>query len=178
MSGRMKGTISGLVLGSLLVAGAPALAGAQARGYVGVGGGVSIPMGDFGDAFKLGWLGQVIGGVTFPNGLLGLRANATYGQHKPKEGEGNLKVLGAIGDVVLTPKMEGKAAPYVVGGAGMMQFKNGESDWDLAWNAGGGVRIAAGNLGVYVEARFLQARGNGVTTNMIPITAGVRIGGN
>jgi len=92
--------------------------------------------------------------------------------------DGSLKLLGAIGDVVLTPRMEGKAAPYVVGGAGMVQFKNGESDWDLAWNAGGGVRIAAGNLGVYVEARFLQARGNGVTTNMIPITAGVRIGGN
>ncbi|MGQ0702293.1 MAG: outer membrane beta-barrel protein [Gemmatimonadales bacterium] len=179
MRGGMKGMIGALVLGGLLVA--PELASAQTRGYVGIGGGVNLPIGDFGEFFKLGWLGQVTGGVTLSNGILGFRVDGGYGQNKPEEGEGSLKLIHAFGDVVLTPRMEGKAKPYVLAGAGIVNFKNGDSSTDFAWNAGAGVVIAAGRVGVYVEGRFVQARDKEgdetFTSNMIPITVGVRIGG-
>lgn len=178
MKGGMKGTIGALVLGSLLVATAPGSASAQARGYVGIGGGGSLPIGDLKDAVKLGWLGQVIGGVTLPNGIIGVRVDGTYGQNKVKDpGTGTIKFIGAMGDVVFSPKMQGKAAPYVLGGAGILNSKDGASSTAFAWNAGAGVKFAAGNMGVYVEARFLSARKSGVTSNMIPVTVGVRIGG-
>jgi len=175
---RMKG-IGALVLGLLLV-GAAGSANAQARGYVGIGGGVSLPMGDFGDGSKMGFLAQVNGGVNFGETMFGVRVNGTYAQHKEKDpGTHTLKLLGVTGDVVLTPKTEGKASPYILAGAGMVNSKvESASSTDLAWNAGAGVKFNAGSVGVFVEARFMQVRGDGSSSSMIPITAGVRIGGN
>lgn len=178
MRGGMKGTIGALVLGALLVASAPAVAGAQARGYVGIGGGVSLPIGDFKDGVKLGFLGQVTGGVTLPNGILGFRVDGTYGLHKEKDpGTETIKLLSVTGDVVVSPKTSGKAAPYVLAGAGMLNIKNGGSESAFAWNAGAGVVLKSSKVGVYVEARFLSATKDGNTNSMIPVTVGVRIGG-
>ena len=178
MRGGKRGIIGALVLGGLLAA--PGLASAQVRGYLGIGGGANIPIGDFGDAFKTGWLAQVMGGVTLSNGILGFRVNGTYGQNNLKDefGEGKLKMIGALGDVVISPRMEGKVAPYVLGGAGFVNAKNGESETDFAWNAGAGAKFSAGRVGIYVEGRFVQVRTEGESSNMIPITAGIRIGGN
>lgn len=180
----MKGMVGAVVLGSLLALSAPGAAEAQTRGYLGIGGGVNIPMGDFADGVKTGWLGQVVGGVTLSNGILGFRVDGTYGQNNAKgTGDGKFKLIGALGDVVVSPKMAGKAKPYVLAGAGMMNAKISagtvsESDTKFAWNAGAGVAFAAGKVGIYLEARFLSVKTEGSSSNMIPITAGVRIGGN
>jgi hypothetical protein len=181
----MKGMIGAVVLGSLLVASAPGAADAQARGYVGVGGGVSVPIGDFKDGVKLGWLGQVIGGVKI-NDIFGVRVNGSYGQHKLKgTGGGNFKIIGGMGDVVLSPKTSGNAAPYVLAGAGFQNGKaGGSSETNWAWNAGVGVSVKAGsgNVGIYAEARFLSTHNKGAPSgsskfsNAIPVTVGVRIG--
>ena len=174
----MKGMVGAVVLGSLLAMSAPGTAQAQARGYVKVGGGVSMPIGDLKDAVKLGWLGQVVGGFKL-NDMFGVRVDGSYGQNKSKAtGGGNVKFLGALGDVTLSPKMSGSISPYVLAGAGFLNSKaGGASSTAFAWNAGGGIGFAAGSLGLYVEARFLSAKKNGATSNMIPITVGVQLGG-
>lgn len=179
----MKGMVGAVVLGGLLALSAPGAAEAQTRGYVGIGGGATIPIGDFGDGVKTGWLGQVIGGVTLGSGMLGLRVNGTYGQHSDKGGgDGKVKLIGALGDVVVSPKMSGKAKPYVLAGAGMMnaKFSGGgvsESSTKFAWNAGAGLALG-GKVGFYIEARFVSVKVEGSSSNMIPITAGVRLGGS
>jgi hypothetical protein len=174
---QMRRAIGAVVLGAVLAAGAPSLAGAQARGYVKLGGGVGMPMGHFGDHYDMGWMAQVAGGIG--SGMIGGRVNGTYGQNGVKDGEGNLKIMGAMGDLVLTPNMgDGGVAPYVLGGAGFQSAKNGASDTNFAWNVGAGVNLKLGGLGVYLEARYLSISTEGESSNMLPITAGVRIGGN
>lgn len=174
----MKGMVGAVVLGSLLAVSAPGTAEAQARGYVRVGGGLSMPMGDLKDAVKAGWLGQVVGGFKV-NDMFGVRVNGSYGQNSEKSpGTDKVKFIGAMGDVTVSPKMAGSISPYVLAGAGMLNSKaGGASSTAFAWNAGAGIGFAAGSLGLYLEARFLSAKKSGVTSNMIPITVGVQLGG-
>jgi len=172
----MKGMVGAVVLGSLLAASAPGAAEAQARGYVRLGGGINMPIGDLKDAVKTGWLGQVVGGFKI-NDMFGVRVDGSYGQNNEKApGTEKIKFIGALGDVTLSPKMSGNISPYVLAGAGFLNSKDGASSTAFAWNAGGGIGFAAGSLGLYLEARFLSAKKNGVTSNMIPITVGVQFG--
>jgi hypothetical protein len=165
----------------LLVAGAAAPVAAQARGYIGFGAGASIPIGDFADAAKTGWLGQVMGGVTSANGMLGGRIDGTYGQNSFKgTGFGKLKLLGVNADVVITPgKRPAKAHPYFLAGVGFYNAKaGGDGDTKLALNGGLGIQIHAGNrMDFYAEGRFISVRSEGGSTNFIPITIGLRFGG-
>ncbi len=177
----MKRMLGAVILGGLLVASVPGLAGAQSRGSISLGAGANIPIGDFGDVAKIGWLGQVAGMITFGDGMLGVRVNGTYGQNSGEaEGSGKVKFIGAMGDVVVSPRTAGNLSPYVLAGAGFVNAKNGASETDFGWNAGAGIKAGSGKVGFYVEARFLQVRSEGSSTNMIPVTAGVRIsaGGN
>ncbi len=59
----MRRKLVGLAATALLIAASAQPASAQARGYVGFGAGVTLPLGSFKDEAKLGWLGQVLGGV-------------------------------------------------------------------------------------------------------------------
>jgi hypothetical protein len=173
----MKGMVGAVVLGSLLAVSAPGAAEAQARGYVRVGGGINLPIGDLKDVVKAGWLGQVVGGVKV-NDMFGVRVDGTYGQSNEKSpGTEKIKFLGALADVTVSPKMSGSISPYVLAGAGFLNSKDGASSTAFAWNAGAGIGFAAGSLGLYLEARFLSAKKNGATSNMIPITVGVQFGG-
>ena len=175
----MKGMVGAVVLGSLLAMSAPEAAEAQTRGYLGIGGGVNMPIGDFKDGVKTGWLGQVVGGVTLSNGILGFRVDGSYGQNNFKGVDGKIKLIGVLGDVVVSPKMAGSLKPYVLAGAGMVNGKPEGEDGDtkFAWNAGAGLGFGSGKVGFYVEARFLSVKTEGSSSNMIPITAGVRLGG-
>jgi hypothetical protein len=140
---------------------------------------VSVPIGDLSDEVKMGWLAQVAGGIG--SGMLGGRISGTYGQHKFKNFDENLKIIGAMGDLVISPGSgEGSMSPYILAGAGFQNAKagDGEGETDFAWNAGAGLRFRAGSLGLFVEGRFLSVKGDDHTRNQIPITAGVRIGGN
>jgi len=172
----MRGMFGAVVVGAVLSMGLAGSASAQARGAVTLGGGVNMPIGNFKDAVKLGWLGQVTGGVSFGDGMLGVRVDGTYGQNSEKgTGGGKFKILSAMGDVVVSPKVQGNVGPYILAGAGFANGKDGSSETKFAWNAGAGVHAGAGKVGFYVEARFLQVRHSDGSSNMIPITAGVRI---
>src|SRR5687768_18003493 len=77
----MKRTVAGFLGTGILALALVAPAQAQGRGYVGFGGGLSIPVGDFSDAFKMGWLGQVVAGITGPSGRFGGRIDGMYIRH-------------------------------------------------------------------------------------------------
>ena len=168
----MVGTIAVLVAGS---------ATAQARGYVQLGAGLAIPVGDYkDDGAKTGFIGQVAGGIT--SGMIGGRISGSYIRNGYEGFDVHTRFVGAMADLVVSPKTSGKAAPYVLAGAGFQNGKtsggisNGETKF--AWNAGAGVGVRAGGIGLFLEGRFLSVRTSGASTNLIPITVGVRLGGH
>jgi opacity protein-like surface antigen len=177
---RLTGTMLVAAVAVLLV-GAPGSASAQSRGYLQLGPGLAIPVGDYkDDGAKTGWLGQVAGGIT--TGVVGGRVSGTFMRNGFEGTDEHFRIIGAMGDLTLSPKMTGKLAPYVLAGVG---FQNGKSsvpgddgNTKFAWNAGAGVGIQAGGVGIFLEGRFLSIRTSGSSTNLIPLSAGIRLGGH
>lgn len=185
----MRCTMSGLTLTALLLAGATSPAAAQARGYVGFGAGVSLPLGDFKDDYKLGWLGQVMGGVTGKSGMIGGRIDGMYTRNSGKGAASGFHVglFGANADLVVTPgKRPAKVHPYLLAGVGFFNIKvggpsgytTGNSSTKFAWNAGGGLQIHTGNrMDVFTEVRYISVSTEGGSTHFLPIAIGLRFGG-
>lgn len=179
------------IVRGLLVAGVAASmtaggAQAQARGYIGFGGGVSIPSGDFADGVSTGWLGQVVAGITGPTGKIGGRINGSYTRHSFDtllDDDPNIRFIGVMGDVVFSPgQPDAKLRPYLLGGLGFQNGKDNtataEGKTNFAFNFGGGVNFAVGRMKLFIEGRWLSVRSDPASANMIPISAGLKFGGN
>jgi len=181
----MRRKLVGLAAAALLMAVTAQTATAQARGYVGFGGGVAIPMGDFKDEVKTGWLGQVIAGVTGASGMIGGRIDGNYIRNSVKgTGGTHTTLLGANLDLVVTPgKRPAKVHPYLLGGIGVFNAKesgsgvSGDGVTKFAFNAGAGLQIHLGNrMDFYTEVRYLNIRTEN-STSLLPIVIGLRFGG-
>lgn len=178
----MKRSMASMAAALLVLIAIAAPLQAQARGYVGFGGGVSMPLGSFGDAVDTGYLGQVIAGITGASGKLGGRVDGMYLTHG--YGPYNYRIIGFNADVVFTPSAGGKAAPYFLGGLGMFNGKStgtgvvSDGSTDLAFNLGGGLTIKAGaRMSFFAEARYISIQTEGGKTAFIPISVGLRFGG-
>ena len=177
-----RGVLIAGVAASIAAGGAQA----QARGYIGFGGGVSIPSGDFADGVNTGWLGQVVAGITGPTGKFGGRINGSYTRHSFDtllDDDPNIRFIGVMGDVVFSPGSgEAKLRPYLLGGLGFQNVKENtataEGETNLAFNLGGGVNFAMGRMKLFIEGRWLSVRTDPQSANMIPLTLGLRFGGN
>lgn len=183
----MKRFALALVATGMLTAALAVPAAAQARGYVGFGGGLSVPTGNFADAYKTGWLGQVIAGITGANGMLGGRIDGMYVRHSfDGSVDGSTALLGANGDVVLSlGSMAAKMRPYLLGGLGFFNVKSevgtveSPGDTKFAFNLGGGLTVKAGSrMAVFLEGRYISVQTEGSSTGFIPISIGLRWGGN
>lgn len=177
----MRRILAGFGLFAMLVVLPTRPAAAQARGYFGLGAGVSIPTGNFADGVKTGWIGNVVAGVSGPKGMIGGRVNGTFSKNSFDVGGGNFRLLGAMGDVVVSPMTGGgKARPYFLGGLGFQNGKNSDSDstsTKFAFNFGAGVTIKAGpNLALFGEGRFVSVRFD-PSASAIPLAVGIRLGG-
>ena len=153
------------------------------RGYFGIGGGLAVPVGDFSEGVKTGWLGQAIGGFTTRGGIFGGRADVSFGQNSLKGGGGKIQLVGGNVDVVLTPgHRPANFHPYLLAGLGLYNAKpaggaTGSSETKLAINGGLGVQFHLGHrTDLYVEGRFLSIRTQS-SSNLIPLTVGFRWGG-
>jgi hypothetical protein len=84
---------------------------------------------------------------------------------------------------------ESKFRPYIIGGGGIYNFKSvggddvagpgeGDTSTDFGINAGAGFDFKAGGAGLFLEGRFHNVFGEGSDAQFIPITVGVRLGGN
>lgn len=177
----MRRKVVGLAVAALLITGAARSATAQARGYVGFGAGVALPMGNFKNAVKTGWLGQVIAGVTSANGMLGGRIDGMYIRNSLKgTGGGSTKLLGANLDLVWTPgQRPAKVHPYLLGGVGFFNAKSsGPSQTKFAFNLGGGLQVHLANrMDFYTELRYISIQTTGGSTGVLPISIGLRWGG-
>ena len=155
------------------------------RATFGVGGGVTIPTGDFGDGFKTGWHGLVNVGFRFPIAI-GLRIDGYYGENNLDDGgvvDGKAKLLGGLAGATYEFRMAtGRVTPYVIGNVGYFNQKFdsdlGDSDEsDFAVGGGGGINFGLGSINAFVEGRYLTILSEGPNTDFVPITVGVRFGG-
>jgi opacity protein-like surface antigen len=174
------------VLALLSLAGVGGLS-AQQGIRVGIGGGVLMPMGDYKDVDKLGWL--VGGDVTYwlSGAPVGIRADVQYSQTSHKNNvDGNSKVIGGLAEVVYAFGTQAdQVRPYILGGVGYYNVKvdvtgfGSASESKVGFGGGAGVafKAGAGSTRIFVEGKFVNVSTTGGSTTFLPIRAGVRFGG-
>lgn len=172
-----KLSVAGLAVAALLSM-SVATASAQTVVGVGLGGGVAMPMGDFGDAAKMGFGGGA-GVFIYPNaGNIGVRVDGGYFQFNPEaDVDGKFKMMSGMGNLLYMVPTEGNIRPYIVAGAGLLssKFDDGDSESAFAWQGGAGLSIGASNTRLFVEAKWVSSSKDGATTSYLPVLAGVSI---
>ena len=167
-----------VVLGLAIVA---TPASAQIKWQLGLG--PTLPMGDFGDSFKLGF--HAMGGANFAltEKPISFRADVAYNINKCDiAGCGNISsnLLTLSGNVQYnfpTPSSH----PYLTGGLTWGRASLGGSDApsgidaesDIGFNVGGGLHFDLGGTTAFLEARYFSIGGN-LDADFIPITFCVR----
>jgi opacity protein-like surface antigen len=177
----MRRGVSGLALALVLAGGVTAPAAGQI-GFV-VGGGASIPVGDFGDYAGTGWVGMAGVRLSFPLIPVQLRADGLYAQNGSEAATTDkVSHYGGLANVIfefgipLSP-----IKPYLIGGVGYLnqKFSPGNSglpevdEWKVAFGGGAGVNVSLLVVGFFVEARYLKRD----DTAFVPVMAGIRLGG-
>lgn len=168
----------GLAAATVLVAAVSSAATAQAAGEsrFAVTAGLDMPMGDFADVSKMGF---VVGGqFTMPLGeMLKFRLNADYARNGFHDdvvsllGDGNWTRLGVMANVIYP--FGGEMGLYGLGGLGYnsvnTDLDGSDAESDLAWNVGAGL----GKGRWFVEARYQSIMSDPNLTSL-PIVFGIR----
>lgn len=160
-------------------------AGAQS---VFIGGGATLPMGDYKDYAKTGWI--MTAGLSVDLGEKGLffEAEGFFGSNKHKD-TGTVKektnlMAGIAAFGYSFGQKEAKVRPYILGGLGLMnhQFRSDddnavETNTSLfAYTGAAGLVFAMGpKASFWAEARYLAGSKEGESTTVIPITVGISL---
>ncbi|MEN8198177.1 MAG: outer membrane beta-barrel protein [Pseudomonadota bacterium] len=168
-----------LAMAALLGFAVPSQGNAQATLYI--SGGAAIPIGDFGEFSKTGWMAA--GGVLFdagPSGL-GIGAEVFYGQNNHEADVFNSKTTpyGAMAIVDYAFGTAGGIRPYVFGGLGLLVHRisgdgfDSESDSQFGYQFGGGVSFPiGGTTSLYGEGRYMGSE----STKYFGVLAGLAFG--
>jgi Outer membrane protein beta-barrel domain len=184
----MRGLRS-VVLGAVLMATVGAVP-AVAQAKFSLGGGLTVPLGDFDDLVGTGWHGLAALGFQPADFPVGFQIDGMYQRFGfddvPDEFDGNWQVIQGTANVVytFTTAEESTFHPYLIGGLGLYNEKatgddvgDTESETDFGINGGAGFDFQLGSVGLFVEGRFHNIFTEDNSTNFIPITAGIRFGG-
>lgn len=147
---------------------------ASAQGFV--GGGVTTPMGDFKDGYKMGWVVNA-GFRPFQSAdkRMSLWAEGLYGSNNLKGAvDGKTTMFGGFGSVTYNLTADASAVPYVIGSVGYLSSKKkvGTVSFDANGSLGFGGGVGVGIKKFYLESRYLTSSKNGYTTAFIMWTAG------
>ncbi len=168
-----RGSLVSLGFFALAAAVFPATATAQ---YVFVGGGASIPIGNFKDAgAKTGWIAQAGVGYDIGDKGLWVEAEGWYGSHKYTGATGKTDLLAGLGALGYSFMPGKKMSPYVVAGAGFMSAKakpaTGASvtSTKFAYTGGAGLGFKLNStVNFWLEGRLLGTK----DAKLIPVSAG------
>ncbi len=153
---------------------------AQSAAWIWAGGGATVPIGDYGDYAKTGWMATA--GVGVPIGEQGLSVGGEflYGSNKHDDTSGDkTNLLGALAGLSYRVGDPAKPGVYFMGMAGALnhQYKPGstsessDNEWKFAFGGGAGLDFPVGKVSIWVEGRILSRS----DTKFIPIMAGVLI---
>jgi hypothetical protein len=148
-----------------------------AQGFV--GGGVTLPSGDYNTYAKAGWM--VNAGFTpwhSADERAKVWAEGFYGSNSHDDFAGDkTNLYGGLGSLTYNLTEGGSAVPYLIGSVGYMvhQYKSDdfpdEEGSDGGFAFGGGAGVGIGKL--YLEGRYFSASISGATTAFILVAAGI-----
>ena len=147
---------------------------ATAQGFIGAG--LTTPMSDFGEGYKMGW---AINGGFRPyqsaDKRMSIWAEGLYGQNKLKNDlDGKVTTMAGFGSVTYNLTADGSAVPYVIGSIGYVSRKgefagvSGDSEGAIGFGGGAGVGIKK----FYLEARYLTSSKDGNSAPFVLWSAG------
>lgn len=149
-----------------------------AQGGLMIGGGLTLPQGDYKDAVKSGYHAMAALNFKAPGAPLGVRLDAAYHLNDfdlPGNPDAKANIIAASGDAVYTFPSVGPR-PYALGGITWARLQcrgddcaSTSSRSDVGFNVGGGVDLG----GFFVEARYFSVGGD-VNAKFVPITVGLR----
>lgn len=150
----------------------------------GVGAGLLMPIGNYGDADKMGFTGGIGGTYNLPGGV-GIRADLSYGTTSEKSGIAahKTKILGGMASVVYSLAKAGPR-PYVMGGLGLSNYKFDPatgadvSETKVTFGFGAGIAVPMGTGGnrFFAETRYTSISTSGSSLNFLPIVVGISFG--
>lgn len=147
----------------------------QAQTSFSVAAGATMPIGDAGDAFDMGYHATVGLGIKPPLAPIGFRGEVMFSQMESKLFNNiGSRMIGGLANVTYTVI----PTAYLIGGLGMYNGScsgsacpaSAESSNDFGFNIGGGLNIPLTGLGVFVEARLHIID----DTKIIPISVGIK----
>jgi opacity protein-like surface antigen len=159
----------------------PATARAQGANFS-LSGGFSLANGDFGQRNDAGYAIGVGLGVTQPGSPLSFRVDGLYSEYNSKFIDDKSQAGGVIASALLDFVIKGASfTPYAIGGVGLYSTKEplvtgtDESDTNVGWSVGGGIRFPLSGFSAYVESRYhsvSSAPGGGIA--FAPVVFGLR----
>lgn len=170
----------------LLAVGVHGTAEAQYRPWeISIGGGPSIPRGDFAEEAGTGYHVQGSVGINVPLLPLGLRADVLWQELKDEESEWFRQVGGALNATYGIPLII--IEPYALAGVSYLRTETpdvlhvghahaGDGENTFGFHAGAGLEFPFMGLRGFVEGRFLNLLGgdDAKAFQAIPVTVGVR----
>jgi len=155
---------------------------------VGISGGATIPVGDFGDLYTTGYNGTVSLMFKSIGSPLGLRVDGMYNRLSVKDdasiplGGGTFvksaSIAGANANLVYSLPGTGMT-PYLIGGAGIYSMKVHASGFDsdatnkFGVNGGIGASFPLSGFNAFIEARYHHVFTDESATQFIPVTFGL-----
>jgi hypothetical protein len=179
-----------VVLGAVTLASVATLHAQEEGGRASfhVAGGITLPTGDFGDAFGTGWQG--LAGVNFSLGSLpfGVRVDGFYGQNNGDEDvtgpDVKVKMFGGlVGAQWGFGGADSPVSPYLLGQVGMTNSKvdvptvDLESETDITVALGGGIGFGLGSLAAFTEGQYVIVMTEDESSKFIVVRLGLRFGG-
>lgn len=182
----MKRSLFGVAMGLAMIATtahAQSMVAAAKPVSFGVAGGLSIPTGDFGDAFKSGFNVSAMGEIHQAAWPVAIRIEAQYDQFSAKDeiGDGKVKSIGGLANVLYYFPSKAMVKPYVTGGLGLFHNKADDSICDggcsstkFAFDFGAGLQFQLTGISTFVEANWNSIQTEGSATHMIPVRVGIK----
>lgn len=168
------------VLAALLISATAGSAQSAKAVSIGISGGATIPVGDFGDAFTTGYNGTASLMFKSFGSPIGLRVDGMYNNLSFKDDNSiDAVILGANANLVYSLPGVG-ISPYLIGGAGVYNMKldfndgaDSESETKLGVNGGVGASIPLSGFNAFIEARYHHVFTDGAATQFVPVTVGI-----
>jgi opacity protein-like surface antigen len=158
------------ILALLMLLAAPASAQVPKFWHIGVGGGVTVPVGNIKDTLKQGYTFQAVGSLNLPGMPVGLRASFNYQKFNQKVdqsvdtgNEATGTIMSGLGNAQFSLIKVGPIRPYVAAGLGAFRVGsettldgNSETDSSMHFgiNGAAGAEFTFGSVLGYVEARL------------------------
>jgi hypothetical protein len=178
-------------LGALLVSANVASAQSAKAVSLGISGGATIPVGDFGDFYSTGFNGTASLMFRSVGSPIGLRVDGMYNRLSIKDdatitvpGFGFVDaavITGANANLVYNLSGVG-ITPYLIGGAGIYNVKididegdDPDSETKFGVNGGIGAAFPLSGFTTFIEARFHHVFTDGSATQFIPVTFGISL---